>query len=45
MRSLLDFDDLPGEFDFSDEALKDSLRLNVKALFGFNWKLPTGPPV
>jgi hypothetical protein len=29
---------LPGEFDFSDEALKGSLRFDIEALFAFNWE-------
>ena len=27
---------LHGELDFSDEALKDSLRFHIEALFAFN---------
>ena len=29
---------LHGEFDFSEEALKDSLRFDLEALFAFNWE-------
>jgi len=36
---------LHGEFDFSDEALKDFLRFNVEALFAFQWEPPAGPLV
>ena len=36
---------LHGEFDFSDEALKDSLRFDVEALFAFQWEPPTDPLV
>jgi TnpA family transposase len=36
---------LHGEFDFSDEALKDSLRFDVEALFAFQWEPPAGPLV
>ena len=35
---------LHGEFDFSDEVLKDSLRFDVDALFAFNWKPQAAPP-
>ncbi len=34
---------LHGEFDFSDDALKDSLRFDLDALFAFNWETPTTP--
>ncbi|WP_083322613.1 Tn3 family transposase [Hymenobacter lapidarius] len=34
---------LHGEFDFSGEALKDSLRFDIEALFAFNWE-QTPPP-
>ncbi len=36
---------LHGEFDFSDEALKDSLRFDIEALFAFNWETPATPAV
>ena len=36
---------LHGEFDFSDEALKDSLCFDVEALFAFQWEPPAGPLV
>ncbi|RTQ53728.1 hypothetical protein EJV47_03055 [Hymenobacter gummosus] len=36
---------LHGEFDFSDEALKDSLRFDLDALFAFRWEEPPAPPV
>jgi hypothetical protein len=36
---------LHGEFDFSDEALKDSFRFDVEALFAFQWEPPAGPLV
>ena len=36
---------LHGEFDFSDEALKDSLRFDVEALFAFQWEPSAGPLV
>ena len=36
---------LHGEFDFSDEALKDSLRFDVEALFAFQWESPADPLV
>ena len=36
---------LHGEFDFSDEALKDALRFDVEALFAFQWEPPAGPLV
>ena len=36
---------LHGEFDFSDEAVKDSLRSDVEALFTFQWEPPAGPLV
>ena len=29
---------LHGEFDFSDDALKDSLRFDVEELLAFNWE-------
>ena len=35
---------LHGEFDFSD-ALKDSLRFDVEALFAFQWEPPAAPLV
>ena len=31
---------LHGEFDFSDESLKDSLRFDLDALFAFRWEAP-----
>ncbi len=35
---------LHGEFDFSDDALKDSLRFDVEELLAFNWEhTPTHP--
>ncbi len=34
---------LHGEFDFSDEALKDSLRFDIEALFAFNWEQTSNP--
>jgi hypothetical protein len=34
---------LHGEFDFSDEALKDSLRFAIEALYTFNWEQATAP--
>jgi hypothetical protein len=34
---------LHGEFDFSDEALKDSLRFDVEALCAFQWEPSAGP--
>ncbi|MBT2559082.1 hypothetical protein J7E24_14925 [Hymenobacter sp. ISL-91] len=34
---------LHGEFDFSDDALKDSLRFDIEALFAFNWEQVSGP--
>ena len=36
---------LHGEFDFSDDALKDSLRFDIEALLAFNWEQTTSPPV
>ena len=36
---------LHGEFDFSDEALKGSLRFDVEALFAFQWEPQAAPPV
>jgi len=36
---------LHGEFDFSDEALKDSLRFDVEAPFAFNWAPQAARPV
>ena len=36
---------LHGEFDFSDNALKDSLRFNIETLLAFNWKQTANPPV
>jgi len=36
---------LHGEFDFSDEALKDSLLFDIEALFAFNWETPATPAV
>lgn len=36
---------LHGEFDFSDEALKDPLHFDVEALFAFQWEPPAGPLV
>ncbi|SNR99651.1 Transposase and inactivated derivatives, TnpA family [Hymenobacter mucosus] len=36
---------LHGEFDFSDDALKDSLRFDVEALFAFDWESPAAPLV
>ncbi|GAA4394137.1 Tn3 family transposase [Hymenobacter koreensis] len=35
---------LHGEFDFSDDALKDSLRFDVEALLAFNWGYAANPP-
>ena len=29
---------LHGEFDFSDDARKDSLHLDIEALLAFNWE-------
>jgi hypothetical protein len=29
---------LHGTFDFSNEALKDSLDFNIEEMFNFNWK-------
>ncbi|TGD77018.1 hypothetical protein [Hymenobacter wooponensis] len=34
-----------GEFDFSDDALKDSLPFDLEALFAFDWEFPAAPPV
>ena len=34
---------LHGEFDFSDDALKDSLRFDLEALFAFNWEQAPAP--
>ena len=34
---------LHGEFNFSDETLKDSLRFDVEALFAFQWEPPASP--
>ena len=36
---------LHGEFDFSDDALKDSLRFDIEALPAFNWEHTPNPPV
>ena len=36
---------LHGEFDFSDDALKNSLRFDIEALLVFHWKQTTSPPV
>jgi len=36
---------LHGEFDFSDDALKDSLRFDIEALLAFNWEQPANTPV
>ena len=36
---------LHGEFDFSDNALKDLLRFDIEALLAFNWEQTTSPPV
>lgn len=36
---------LHGEFDFSEDALKDSLRFDVEALYAFQWGPPAGPLV
>jgi hypothetical protein len=36
---------LHGEFDFSEDALKDSLRFDVEALFAFDWESPAVPLV
>lgn len=36
---------LHGEFDFSDDALKDSLRFDVEALLTFNWEQTPNPPI
>lgn len=36
---------LHGEFDFSDDALKDSLRFDSEALLAFNWEQTPNPPV
>ena len=36
---------LYGEFDFSDEALKDSLCFDLEAFFAFRWEEPTAPAV
>ena len=36
---------LHGEFDFSDDALKDSLRFDIEALLAFNWEQTPNPPV
>lgn len=32
---------LHGEFDFSDDALKDSLRFDIEALLAFSWEQNT----
>lgn len=34
---------LHGEFDFSDDALKDSLHFDVEALLAFDWEQTTRP--
>ena len=34
---------LPGEFDFSDDALKHSLRFDVGALLVFDWEQTATP--
>ena len=36
---------LHGGFDFSDEALKNSLRFDLEALFAFQWEPSAGPLV
>ena len=36
---------LHGEFDFSDDALKDSLRFDIETLLVFNWEQTPNPPV
>jgi len=36
---------LRGEFDFADEALKDSQHLGVEALFAFYWRPAAAPLV
>jgi TnpA family transposase len=36
---------LHGEFDFSDDALKDSLRFDIEALLAFNWEQNPNSPV
>jgi TnpA family transposase len=36
---------LHGEFDFSDDALKDSLHFDIEALLAFNWEQHPDPPV
>ncbi|GAA4389066.1 hypothetical protein GCM10023186_36090 [Hymenobacter koreensis] len=37
--------DLHGEFDFSDEAPKDSLGFGLDALLAFQREEPSAPPV
>ena len=34
---------LHGGFDFSDEALKDSIRFDIEALFAFHWEQAPAP--
>ena len=36
---------LHGEFDFSDDAIKDSLRFDIEALLVLHWEQTTNPPV
>ena len=36
---------LHGEFNFSDDVLKDSLRFDIEALLAFNWEQTPNPPV
>ena len=36
---------LHGEFDFSDDALKDSLHFDIEALLAFNWEQTLNPHV
>ena len=36
---------LHGAFDFSDDALKDSLRFDIEALLAFNGEQTPNPPV
>ena len=34
---------LQGKFDFSDDALKDSLRFDIEVLMAFSWEQTTHP--
>ena len=36
---------LHGEFDLSDDALKDSFRFDIEALLVLHWEQTTNPPV